>query len=66
MDELSEFTDVGGMDEFLTTSEKQTIVRHEIENIRALSNESNIVGYPHYSLYEGQSISKLFIEKLFI
>ncbi|XP_014286688.1 anoctamin-10 isoform X2 [Halyomorpha halys] len=56
MDELSEFTDVEEMDEFLTTSEKQTIVRHEIENIRALSNESSIVGYPNYPLYEGQSI----------
>lgn len=43
-------------DDLLTMSERQTIVRHELENIRALPEESHIPGYVTYSLYEGQSI----------
>lgn len=57
LDEIDEFTTRDGLDEFLTTSEKQTIVRHEIENIRALSHETHVKGYSSCSLYEGQSIA---------
>lgn len=44
------------VDDLLTLAEKQTIVRHELENIRALSEDVHIPGYPTYTLYEGQSI----------
>lgn len=43
-------------DDLLTMSERQTIVRHELENIRALPEETHIPGYTTYTLYEGQSI----------
>ncbi|XP_044267516.1 anoctamin-10 isoform X1 [Tribolium madens] len=44
------------VDDLLTLAEKQTIVRHELENIRALAEDEHIPGYPTYTLYEGQSI----------
>lgn len=44
------------VDDFLTTAEKQKIIKHELENIRALPQENSIPGYPQYTLYEGQSI----------
>ncbi|KAB0797482.1 hypothetical protein PPYR_08475 [Photinus pyralis] len=44
------------VDDFLTTAEKQKIIKHELENIRALPVEGCIPGYPQYTLYEGQSI----------
>jgi anoctamin-10 len=44
------------VDDLLTTAEKQYIVRHELENIRALRNDLHIPGYPAFQLYEGQSI----------
>lgn len=47
------------VDDLLTATEKQTLVRHELENIRALAEDDHIPGYPSYSLYEGQSIFKV-------
>lgn len=44
------------VDDILTNGEKQNLVRHELENIRALAEDNHIPGYPSYSLYEGQSI----------
>ncbi|CAH1183687.1 unnamed protein product [Phaedon cochleariae] len=44
------------LDDFLTPSERQTIVKHELDNIRALAEDDHIPGFPTYSLYEGQSI----------
>ena len=46
------------MDSLLTTAERQTIVRHELENIRALPEDQHVPGYPANKLYEGQSISQ--------
>ncbi|XP_046676010.1 anoctamin-10 isoform X2 [Homalodisca vitripennis] len=51
--EQSEF---GGGSDILSTAEKEYLVRHELENIRALENEKAIPGYPRILLYEGQSI----------
>lgn len=61
---LREFT-VGDMDSFLhddntlenllTAAEKQMIVLNELENIRALSGEDCIPGYPVQAVYTGQS-----------
>jgi len=42
--------------DFLSLADKQVVVRHELENIRALSHEICVLGYPKYTLYEGQSI----------
>lgn len=44
------------VDDLLTMAERQNIVRHELENIRALAEDDHIPGYPTYTLYEGQSI----------
>jgi hypothetical protein len=65
--QLREFT-VGDLDNFLcgetnldnllTTSEKQMIVLHELENIRALLGEDCVPGYPSICIFRGQSICK--------
>ncbi|CAL8113453.1 unnamed protein product [Orchesella dallaii] len=71
---LREFT-VGDMDSFLhgdntldnilTAAEKQMIVLHELENIRALSGEDCIPGYPSHAVYAGQSLFQVYwAEKL--
>ncbi|KAK4879968.1 hypothetical protein RN001_008114 [Aquatica leii] len=53
------------VDDLLTTAEKQKIIQHELENIRALPEDKHILGYPNYTLYEGQSIIYLcIIQKL--
>nr|XP_023025137.1 anoctamin-10-like [Leptinotarsa decemlineata] len=44
------------VDDLFTTADKQTIIRYELENIRALAEDDHIPGYPTYSLYVGQSI----------
>ncbi|KAG5865434.1 hypothetical protein JTB14_007521 [Gonioctena quinquepunctata] len=44
------------VDDLFTTAEKQSLVRYELENIRALAEDDYIPGYPTYSLYVGQSI----------
>lgn len=57
VNQLEEFLHEGmHVDDLLTTAERQTIVRHELENIRALAEDEHIPGYPTYKLYEGQSI----------
>uniref|UniRef100_A0A0A9W9V8 Anoctamin n=1 Tax=Lygus hesperus TaxID=30085 RepID=A0A0A9W9V8_LYGHE len=56
MHELEDFINPADKAELLSSSEKQTIVRHELENIRALNHEICVLGYPEYPLYEGQSI----------
>lgn len=49
---------VDGMhvDDLLTTADRQTIVRYELENIRALPTDTHVPGCPQLRLYEGQSI----------
>nr|CAD7196998.1 unnamed protein product [Timema douglasi] len=42
--------------DLITTADKQYIVRHELENIRALEEDIHVPGYPTFTLYEGQSI----------
>ncbi|KAJ8921105.1 hypothetical protein NQ315_015903 [Exocentrus adspersus] len=44
------------VDDLLTMAEKQNIVLHELENIRALAEDLHIPGYPTSGLYESQSI----------
>lgn len=56
--ELSEFTHDVDKENLLTTAEKQVLVKHEIENLRALEVDSTVPGYPHIALYEGQTISE--------
>lgn len=57
--ELEEFLLYDGpVEDIFTSAEKQSIVRYELENIRALAEESYLPGYPHLKFYEGQSISK--------
>ncbi|KAJ8969671.1 hypothetical protein NQ317_002698 [Molorchus minor] len=44
------------VDDLLTVAERQSIVRHELENVRALAEDDHIPGYATCNLYEGQSI----------
>lgn len=44
------------IDDLLTVTERQNIVKHELENIRASPKDTSIPGYPNIELYEGQSI----------
>lgn len=48
----------GNREDLLTTAERQLIVRHELDNIRALSEDPSIPGYPNFRMYEGQSIGE--------
>jgi anoctamin-10 len=55
--QLDDFLEDGmHVDDLLTTAERQYIVRHELENIRALKDEDQVPSYPVFRLYEGQSI----------
>lgn len=57
VDQLEEFLPEGGhVEDLLTIAERQTIVLHELENIRALAEDMHVPGLPTCTLYEGQSI----------
>lgn len=57
VDQLEEFLPEGAhVEDLLTIAERQTIVRHELENIRALPEDLHVPGLPTCTLYEGQSI----------
>ena len=59
--QLDDFLEYGmPVDDLLTTAERQYIVRHELENIRAQKEEDQVPGYPDCRLYEGQSIGKMY------
>ncbi|XP_044726729.1 anoctamin-10 isoform X2 [Chrysoperla carnea] len=63
VDQLEDFLEPGmHVDDFLTTSERQTIVKHELDNLRALVEDVHIPGYVLYKLYEGQSIIELCVQ----
>jgi anoctamin-10 len=47
------------VDDLLTTAEREYIVRHELENIRARKEDEQVPGYPAFRLYEGQSIGTM-------
>ena len=48
-------------EDLFTTAEKQTIVKHELENIRVKDGENHLPGYPFLKVYPGQSICKFLI-----
>ncbi|XP_064640001.1 anoctamin-10-like isoform X2 [Lineus longissimus] len=56
--EVEHYKGSGDLDTFLTTAEKQRIVCHEIENIRATEADTQIPGYESKlkGLYPGESI----------
>lgn len=45
-------------DDFLSMAERQFIIKHELENLRA-RDEKMIPGYPQAKLYPGKSLCKL-------
>uniref|UniRef100_A0A8C2PD37 Uncharacterized protein n=1 Tax=Capra hircus TaxID=9925 RepID=A0A8C2PD37_CAPHI len=47
-------------DDFLSMAERQFIIKHELENLRA-RDEKMIPGYPQAKLYPGKSLCKLFL-----
>ncbi|XP_054284644.1 anoctamin-10 isoform X2 [Macrosteles quadrilineatus] len=54
---VQEQSEFGCASDILSTAEKEYLVRHELENIRALENEKSVPGYSNkIHLYEGQSI----------
>lgn len=56
----------GSREDLLTTAERQLIVRHELDNIRALSEDPSIPGYPNFRMYEGQSIVQVMMHRALI
>ena len=54
--------DDASVDDLFTVAEKQNIVRHELENIRALAEDGHVPGFPIHSLYEGQSILQVCLQ----
>lgn len=57
VNDIEEFLPDGmHVEDLFTTSERQSIIRHELENIRALTEDNKIPGYNNTTLYEGQSI----------
>ncbi|ESO86525.1 hypothetical protein LOTGIDRAFT_220570 [Lottia gigantea] len=48
---------------FFNNSEKQKIIKHEIEGIRAQAMDSNIPGYEKIRLYPGKSIIKKYLSR---
>jgi len=62
--ELDEFLgDNTGVDQLLTMCEKQRIVLHELEHLRARSAETTLPGYPGVKLYPGQSVTRLLLQE---
>lgn len=61
--QLEDFLEEGmHVDDFLTTAERQTIVRHELENIRASVEENHVPGYHNICLYQGKSILQALLQ----
>ena len=46
------------VDSFLTTAEKQKLILHEMEAVRASDEEGHIPGYDKIKLWTGKSIRK--------
>lgn len=44
------------MDDILTPADKQFVIKHALENIKAQADERQLPGYAAVSLYHGQSI----------
>ncbi|XP_065163565.1 anoctamin-10 isoform X3 [Atheta coriaria] len=64
VNDLEEFLAEGmHTEDLLTVTERQKIVRHELENIRALAEDNFIPGYPNIDLYEGQSVLQVCLGK---
>ncbi|XP_043937167.1 anoctamin-10-like isoform X2 [Protopterus annectens] len=49
------FTDADDVEKFLTLSERQYLVKHELDSVKA-TNDTHIPGYPMIKLCEGASI----------
>ncbi|KAK9872301.1 hypothetical protein WA026_017103 [Henosepilachna vigintioctopunctata] len=55
--QLDDFLPKGmGVEDLFTVADRQTIVRHELENVRALPEDDHVPGHADVRLYEGQSI----------
>ncbi|GBP86664.1 Anoctamin-10 [Eumeta japonica] len=50
------------VEDLFTTAEKQTLIRQELENLRALSDDKCIHGYITMTLYEGKSIMQTMVD----
>lgn len=44
------------IDNVLTLADRQTIIKHALDNVRAMPHEKHLPGYEHVLLYHGQSI----------
>lgn len=60
--QLEDFIEEGmQVDDFLTIAERQNIVRHELENIRATNDDKHVPAYHHINIYPGKSLLQTFI-----
>lgn len=44
------------IDNVLTLADRQIIIKHALDSIRASPNEKHVPGYEHMTLYHGQSL----------
>ncbi|XP_069112158.1 anoctamin-10-like isoform X1 [Argopecten irradians] len=61
VEDVSNFRGSNDLDNFLTMSEKQKIILHELEAIKATEEDSTIAGYERVKLYSGNSIIKKYV-----
>ncbi len=50
------------LESFLTMAEKQKVIKHELEAVRALEGDTHVPGCPDVKLYKGEAISMYRIE----
>lgn len=64
--DVSNFEGSEDVDNLLTKAEKQKVILHELEVIRATENDPNIPGYENIKLYAGKSIVKKYLSRKII
>lgn len=63
IEDMANFKGIEDVDSFLTTAEKQKLILHEMEAVRASDEEDHIPGYDKIKLWTGKSILKKYLSR---
>ncbi|XP_062589601.1 anoctamin-10-like isoform X1 [Saccostrea cucullata] len=63
IEDMDNFKGIEDPESFLTTAEKQKLILHEIEAVRAGEEEDHIPGYDKITLWTGKSILKKYLSR---
>ncbi|KAK3598896.1 hypothetical protein CHS0354_036204 [Potamilus streckersoni] len=66
LQDVANFKNSEDLDNFLTVAEKQKIILHELEALRAGEEDGNIPGYEAIKLYPGKSLVKKYLSRQII